>query len=105
MKPKSNRLIGIGGLITNLVENWPYKDCLAHAHIQNILAELKSIPVPDKVIYVASKSDHYDDKHQKYIHVFVNLKHYGFARMEIHYLDEKDVESHEVNGCEELLKF
>ena len=38
-KLNSQRLIGVGSIFANLVENWPEKHCLVQAHVRNLLNE------------------------------------------------------------------
>lgn len=103
-KLNSQRLIGVGSIFANLVENWPEKHCLVQAHVRNLLNELKPIPVPDKVIYIVKNSDLDVYKHQRYLHIFENLKQYGLDSMKIYYLNEKELESNSVNSCDPLLE-
>ncbi|WP_312329192.1 hypothetical protein [Acinetobacter sp.] len=100
----SQRLIGVGSIFANLVENWPEKHCLVQAHVRNLLNELRPIPVPDKVIYIVKNSDLDVYKHQRYLHIFENLKQYGLDSMKIYYLNEKELESNSVNSCDPLLE-
>ena len=99
-------LLGVGSIFTNLIENWPSKDCLANAHIRNLLTELHPVPVPDKIIYIGKRSDANSDheKHQRYMHIFENLKQYGFENLKIHYLEENVIESNAIKSCDQLFE-
>ncbi|RJL70160.1 hypothetical protein [Acinetobacter radioresistens] len=96
-------LIGVGSIFTNLIENWPGKDCLAKAHIRNLLTDLHPVPVPDKVIYIGKSRDA-NEKHQIYMHIFENSQKYGFENLKIFYIEENVIESNPVQGCDQLFE-
>ena len=53
---------------------------------------------------IIKNSDLDVDKHQRYLHIFENLKQYGLDSTKIYYLNEKELESNSVNSCDPVLE-